>query len=131
MRLAVVLCLLLMLLAREPLAQSAGCSCYSPELREKAARDSLEQAQTAAFGRVVAIEPDGVAKVEILESFKGPPKGTTIVLAPDSSQCPTRRLKAGEETLVLAFQVTVSACETYDRDNFLLQEFRALRQPPK
>jgi len=123
--------LLLALLGAQALAQSAGCSCYAPEMREKAARDALEQAHTAALGLVLAVEPDGVARVEVLESFKGPSKGTTLVLAPDNGQCPARRVKAREETLVLAFQAAASVCETYDRDHFLVQEFRALRQPPK
>ena len=124
-------CLLLALAGWAPGARPAGCSCYSPEMREKAARDSLEQARTAVFGRVSAVDRNGAVRVEVLESFKGPPAGAVIVLAPGNGACATPTPREGDETLVLSFQETMSTCEAYDRDHFLLEEFRARQQVSK
>src|SRR5262245_36047056 len=85
-----------------------GCDCFPPELQIKTARDALQLARLAVYGRVVEVAANGKAKVLVLESFKGPPVQSTIDAMPDAAQCPTARFALGEETLVLSFQDTTT-----------------------
>lgn len=109
-------------------ATAWSCSCFSPELRERAARDTLAGARQVAFGRVLAVEADGSASFRVSEGFKGAEAGEVLRLAPPGSQCPERRVAAGENLLLLVHADPPSACGTYAEDHFLLIEFRRL--PP-
>ena len=53
------------------------CDCFPPELRAKTAQDALDLARVAVYARVVEVAA-GRAKAIVLESFKGPPPGTTL-----------------------------------------------------
>src|SRR5215831_19195669 len=68
-----------------------ACDCFPPELQIKTARDALQQARLAVYGRVIEVAPSGRAKVLVLESFKGPPPQSTIEATLDPAQCPTAR----------------------------------------
>ncbi|MBI3367229.1 MAG: hypothetical protein HY021_01880 [Burkholderiales bacterium] len=102
-----------------------ACSCFSQEMREKTARETLALAQVAVFGRVVEVEANGLAKVVVLESFKGPPKDTAIVLTPGTGQCLAQPFTVGEEALVLSFHEVQTACDRHPKDHFLLDAFRS------
>src|SRR4029078_2475162 len=57
------------------------CDCFSPEVRAKTAHAALDLARVAVYARVVEVAA-GRAKAIVLESFKGPPPGTTLEIAP-------------------------------------------------
>jgi len=108
------------------LAPDAGaCSCFSLEMRTQTGRETLALAQLAVFGRVVGTASDGSATLMVLESFKGPPKGSTITVAPGAGQCTTPPPLPDQEVLLIAFHEPVTACGKYDKDHFLLEVFRA------
>ena len=113
----------LLLLALSPVA--TACDCFPPELQAKAAQDALQSAQLAVYGRVVEVAVDGKVKIVVLESFKGPARGSTIEAAADSARCATSAFSLGEEALVLSFRDAVTACDKYPPEHFLLQAFRA------
>jgi hypothetical protein len=107
------------------LSVNAGaCNCFSPELRAKAAQDALQTARLAVFGRVLAVDASGKAKVLVLESFKGPAMGAEIEVLPDAGKCGAPGFMVGDEGLVLSFDETATACDKHPPDHFLLQEFR-------
>lgn len=116
--------LLLLPIAYTLAAQAAACSCFSPELRAKTGRDTLELAEVAVFGAVVAVRPDGGSTLKVTESFKGPPVGAVLEIAPGSDKCAPPANKPDDKRLVVAFQAPVTACETYADDHFLLDAFR-------
>jgi len=103
-----------------------GCDCFPPELQLKTARDALQLARLAVYGRVVEVAASGRAKMLVLESFKGPPAQSTIEATPDPAQCPAARFTVGEEALVLAFQDTTTACDKRPPDHYLLPAFRTI-----
>ncbi|HET7526694.1 MAG TPA: hypothetical protein VFK10_12190 [Burkholderiaceae bacterium] len=103
-----------------------GCDCFPPELQMKTARDALQQARLAVYGRVVEVSASGKAKVLVLESFKGPPAQSTIEAELDPAQCPAARFTLGEEALVLSFQDTVTACDKRAPDHYLVPVFRTI-----
>jgi hypothetical protein len=113
----------LLLLALSPAA--SACDCFPPELRAKAAQDALQSAHLAVYGRVVEVDTSGGAKVLVLESFKGPPTGSTIEATSRPSQCAASAFTVGEQVLVLSFHDTVTACDKYPPDHFLVAAFRA------
>jgi hypothetical protein len=102
-----------------------ACSCFSQEMRDKTGRETLELAQLAVFGRVVELMSDGSARLIVLESFKGPPKGSALTLMPSAGQCPAQSARLNEEVLVVSFHEPVTACEKYGQDHFLLDAFRS------
>lgn len=113
------------------------CDCFSAELRAKTAREGLANARLAVLGRVVFVAPDGLARLRISESFKRGLKPqeavseTELEIQRQSAECTPselkdRRFSVGEELLVLSFNTTVSLCDTYASDHYLVQEFRLL-----
>lgn len=115
-------------LAGETLSQGAGCNCFPPEVQEKTAREALQKATLAAYGRVVEIDAaTGQAKLLVLESFKGAAKDTVVTLQPATTACLTSALRVGDERLVLAFDEPAGACDTHPPEHYLLASLRALR----
>jgi hypothetical protein len=112
----------LLLLALSP--DGSACSCFPPELRAKTAADALQTARLAVFGRVLAVDASGKAKVLVLESFKGPAVGSEVEVLPNAGKCGTPPLMVGDEALVLAFDETATACDTHPPGHYLLEEFR-------
>jgi len=106
-----------------PTAASA-CDCFPPELRIKTAQEALQSARLAVYGRVVAVADGGSAKLLVLESFKGPTAGSTVDLAAGTGQCAAQALVVGEETLLLSFEVTPTACDRHSPEHYLLPTFR-------
>jgi len=106
-------------------ANAVACNCFSPEIRARTGRETLELAQAAVFGRIVEVKADGSAELVVLESFKGPPQGATVVIAPGAERCRSNVGGPGERVLVIVFQEPATRCETYDQDHFLLEAFRA------
>lgn len=107
-------------------SSSWACSCFSPELRAKTAKETLEMSRVAVFARVTAIS-DADVTLEVLESYKGPAIGVALVIARKPDDCPTQTAAVGEEFLFLAFGAEPSLCGKYPSDNFLLGEFRTLK----
>lgn len=103
-----------------------GCDCFPPELQLKTARDALQLARLAVYGRVVDVAASGKARVLVLESFKGPPPQSTIELTPDPAHCPAAKLTPGEEALVLSFQDLATACDKRPPDHYLVPAFRTI-----
>jgi hypothetical protein len=119
-------CLLLPLLAAAP---AAACSCFTPEMREKAARETLATAQTVVFGRIAAPRADGSGELVVAESFKGPAKGAVVAIQPGPATCPPQAAVLDQEVLVIAYQAPVTVCEKYPQDHFLLEFFRTKKAP--
>ena len=114
-----------------PLAVSASahaCDCFSPDQRVKASEDAFAKARVAVIGRVVEVTASGIAKVLVLESFKGPAKGELVEARQDFGLCtgPSKgqAFAAGEETFILSFGAAPTACDKLATDNFLLEGFR-------
>ena len=103
---------------------AGACSCFPPELRAKTAQEALQSARLAVFGRVVAVDASGQAKVLVLESFKGPALGAEIDVLPAAGKCGAPALMVGDEGLVLAFDETATACDKHPPEHYLLEEFR-------
>lgn len=123
--------LLLLALALTAVAvPAAACSCFSPELRIKTGRETLQLAQLAVFGAVVARAADGSARIEVLESFKGPAKGSLVTLQPGTGSCTTPMPALGSQVLVIGFEQGPNACSQYDADHFLLEAFRFMAANP-
>jgi len=120
--------LLLPALALLSCAQALACSCFSPELRAKTGRETLELATVAVFGEVLQARADGWATLRVLESFKGPPVGTVLEIAPGAGKCPPPAATPAGRLLVVGFDAPPTSCETYEQDHFLLDAFR-LNQP--
>ncbi|HEY6352869.1 MAG TPA: hypothetical protein VIY30_00130 [Burkholderiaceae bacterium] len=85
----------------------------------------------AVVGRVTEVARSGKAKVLVLESFKGPAAGSTIEAMPDPAQCPGAGFAVGEETLVLAFQDTATACDKRPPDHYLVEPLRLISSQAK
>lgn len=109
--------------------EAVACSCFTPEMREKAGRETLAQAQVAVFGRVTAIRADGSGDLLVQESFKGPAKGAVVPIAPSTTTCPAHAAIQAQDVLVIAFQGPVTVCEKYAQDHFLLEIFRSRKGP--
>jgi len=108
-----------------PLAALA-CDCFTPEARAKTAQETLQKARVAVYGRVIEVGTAGVAKVRVLESFKGPPVDAVLELHDGGVGCAApQALQLGEEALVLSFGDTVSACDRHPRDHYLVEILRA------
>jgi hypothetical protein len=101
-----------------------ACNCFSPEMRAKTARETLELASLAAFGRIVEVRPDGVAMFLVLEPFKGVKPAAVLPIAPGPS-CPERGVRAADERLLIVFESAATVCGTYEPEHFLLKEFRS------
>lgn len=105
-----------------------ACDCFSPEQRVKASEDALAKARLAVVGRVLEVTASGIAKVLVLESFKGSSQGAVIVARQDFGLCTGaskgQSFTAGEETFILSFGPAVSACDKLSSDNFLLEGIR-------
>ncbi len=109
-------------------AQSGGCNCFPPEVQEKTAREALQKARVAVYGRVVEIDAaTGRTRLLVLESFKGPEKGAVLPLLPATAACLTTSAAVGDERLLLAFDEPAGACDTHPPEHYLLGAFRALR----
>lgn len=120
--------LLSLALVGEGAAQSGGCNCFPPEVQEKTAREALQKARLAVYGRVVEVDAStGRARLLVLESFKGAEKGAVLSLHPATAACLTASLLAGDERLLLAFDEPAGACDTHPPEHYLLASFRALR----
>jgi hypothetical protein len=104
---------------------ASACSCFPPELRAKTAQDALVTARLAVFGRVTEVDASGKAKLQVLESFKGPAVGTVIEASTDPAQCAGHSFTAGEEALILSFEDTVTACHKHPPGHYLLDAFRS------
>ena len=109
-------------------AGAIACDCFSPEQRLKAAEDAFTKARVAVVGRVVEVTASGIAKVLVLESFKGPAIGDVVEARQDFGLCtgPSKgqTFTAGEETFILSFGAAATACDKLATDNFLLEGFR-------
>lgn len=125
MRRLLLLFLAILAFAQVHADDSSGCSCFSPEMREQAARDALDAAQVAVFARVTEVRADGSAKLVVLESFKGPAVEAPLDVGPGGNRCPEKSLALNSEALVLVFHETLTVCETYSKEHFLLQAIRA------
>jgi hypothetical protein len=70
----------------------------------------------------------GIAKVLVLESFKGPVQGAVIEARQDFGLCTGlskgQSFTAGEETFILSFGAAPTACDKLASDNFLLEGIR-------
>lgn len=107
---------------------SGGCNCFPPEVQERTAREALDKARLAVYGRVVEIDAaTGRTRLLVLESFKGPEKGAVLSLLPASIACLTATAAVGDERLLLAFDEPAGACDTHPPDHYLVARFRALR----
>lgn len=118
-----------MLLFQLALSASAfACDCFSPEQRVKASEDALAKARLAVVGRVLEVTASGIAKVLVLESFKGPAKGELVEARQDFGLCTGaskgQTFTAGEETFILSFGSAATACDKLATDNFLLEGIR-------
>lgn len=111
-------------------AHGHACSCFPPELRAKTAQEALEKSRLAMFGRVVEVDAGGKARLQVLESFKGPASGTFVEAGPGTSQCPATSFTPGEEVLVLAFDDTATGCNKYPPGHFLLEGMRTHAAQP-
>lgn len=118
-----------LLLALLGAGQAAACSCFTPEMREKAARETLETAQTVVFGRIAAPRADGSGELVVAESFKGPAKGALVAIQPGTAACPAQAAVHDQDVLVIAYQAPVTVCEKYPQDHFLLEFFRTKKAP--
>ena len=107
-------------------AQSGGCNCFPPEVQAQTAREALQKARVALYGRVVAVESGGRARLLVLESFKGAAKDTVVPLLPATPACLTTSLAVGDERLLLTFDDAAGACDTHPPEHYLLAAFRAL-----
>ena len=121
--------LLIALLFQLALSASAvACDCFSPEQRLKASEDALAKARVAVVGRVVEVTASGIAKVLVLESFKGPAKGELVEARQDFGLCTgaakRQTFTAGEDTFILSFGAAATACDKLPTDNFLLEGMR-------
>jgi hypothetical protein len=109
-------------------ASAFACDCFSPEQRVKASEDALAKARLAVLGRVVEVTASGIAKVLVLESFKGPAKGEVVEARQDFGLCAGaskgQSFTAGEETFILSFGAAATACDKLATDNFLLEGIR-------
>lgn len=105
-------------------AQASGCNCFPPEVQAQTAREALQKASVAVFGRVVGLDA-GRASVLVLESFKGPARDTLLVLEPATTACQTAKFDVGDERLVIAFDEPAGACDTHPPEHYLLPAFRA------
>jgi hypothetical protein len=109
-------------------ASALACDCFSPEQRVKASEDALAKARLAVLGRVVEVTASGIAKVLVLESFKGPAKGEVVEARQDFGLCAGaskgQSFTAGEETFILSFGAAATACDKLATDNFLLEGIR-------
>ena len=107
---------------------AAACDCFSPEQRLRAAEDAFAKARLAVFGRVVEVSTSGIAKVQVLESFKGSAQGAVIEARQDFGLCTGaskgQSFTTGEETFILSFGAAATACDKLAKDNFLLEGFR-------
>ena len=101
-----------------------ACNCFSPEMKAKTARDTLELARLAVYGQVSETRPDGSALLLVLEVFKGAEKGSIIVIEPGEGNCAPRRPKVNDTLLLLGFESPPTACGAYEPEHFLLEEFR-------
>ena len=117
--------LLLLTLASTLAANALACGCFSPELRAKTRRETLELARVAVFGQIMEVKADGVADMVVLESFKGPRTGAHMAIEPGADKCPSHPAIQPGKVLVVAFQAVTTVCETYDQDHFLLEAFRS------
>jgi hypothetical protein len=109
-----------------PLAALA-CDCFSPEARLRTAQETLDKARVAFYGRVVEVGTGGVAKIRVLESFKGPAVDSVLELRAGGAGCVSpQALQPGEEALVLSFGDSVSTCDRHPRDHYLVEILRAL-----
>ena len=110
-------------------AQGAGgCNCFPPEVQEKTAREALDKARVAVYGRVIEVDPaTGRAQLQVLESFKGPATNVVLPLLPATAACLASSVRVGDERLLLAFDEPASACDTHPPEHYLLAAFRALR----
>lgn len=106
--------------------QAAACSCFTPEMRERAGRETLAQAQVAVYGRITAMRADGSGDLVVQESFKGPAKGALVPIGPGNTACPAQAAVQDQEVLLIVYQLPVTVCEKYPPDHFLLPVFRAL-----
>lgn len=106
--------------------QAAACACFTPEMRERAGRETLEQAQVVVYGRITAMRADGSGDLVVQTSFKGPAQGAVVPIGPASAACPAQTAVLDPEVLVIAYQLPVTVCEKYPADHFLLPVFRAL-----
>jgi len=109
-------------------ARAAGCDCFSPEAQLKTAQEAMQQAHVVAVGRIVAVAPDGQAKVLVLEPFKGTAAGATIEMAPaEPARCRDATAPAVDEVaLVLAFGDTVTGCDKYPSGHYMVEWFRQI-----
>ena len=115
---------LLVLLA--PLTALA-CDCFSPEARMRTAQETLQKARVAVYGRVVEVGTAGVAKLRVLESFKGPAVDSVLELRAGGAGCVApQALQPGEEALVVSFGDSVSTCDRHPRDHYLVEILRAV-----
>ena len=109
-------------------ASANACDCFSSEQRLKASEDALAKARLAVVGRVLEVSASGIAKVLVLESFKGPAQGAVIEARQDFGLCtgPSKgqSFAAGEETFILSFGAATTACDKLLSDNFLLEGIR-------
>ena len=109
-------------------ASASAASRFSPEQRVKASEDAFAKARVAVVGRVVEVTASGIAKVLVLESFKGPAKGELVEARQDFGLCtgPSKgqTFTAGEETFILSFGPAPTACDKLPTDNFLLEGMR-------
>lgn len=120
MRLLLVSLLLLVLST-----DASACGCFSSEARAKTAQEALQLARVAVYGRVVEVGSNGIAKVLVLESFKGYASGSTFEALPATSQCKTAPFSVKEEALFLSFGEAVTACDKHPPEHYLLEVFRA------
>lgn len=104
---------------------AVACSCFSQEMREKTARETLALARVAVFGRVVDVDAGGNATLQVVESFKGPLPGAALTVLPATDQCVGKAFSVGETALLLSFHEASTACDKYGQDHFLLDAFRA------
>ncbi|WOB08777.1 hypothetical protein [Piscinibacter gummiphilus] len=107
---------------------AGGCNCFPPEVQEKTAREALDKARLAVYGRVVEVDAaTGRALLRVLESFKGPANDALVPLLPATAACLASSVRVGDERLLLAFDEPTSACDTHPPEHYLLAAFRALR----
>lgn len=105
---------------------AGGCNCFPPEVQAQTAQEALQKSTLAVYGRVLEVGAvGGPTRLVVMESFKGPSKGTVIVVQPASTACTAPSSAAGEELLLLAFEEVPTACDLHPREHYLLGAFRS------
>jgi hypothetical protein len=101
-----------------------ACTCFTPTSRAESAPLVLQSAKFAIHARVTKLGLGGGATLLVIESFKGPSAQSQIEVTPRRHPCGNAYFSVGEEVFVTSFSDTVTYCDKYQPEPFLLDAFR-------